>query len=128
MTCKHESSAVLYSAGSVYICQCESECGCIFYEDAHGSHVVASPDSAVKEQRDQLAAQVAALAVEAAASLDNRIFDLMGEYKILHLSFDYGNRMVAAFDFNGELIDEGEYLDNILYLIKDTAASEDGEL
>lgn len=67
--CKHESSSVIYSAGGFYLCQCESECGSIFYEDnladpGNETGIIASPDLAMKEQRDQLAAQVEALAIE----------------------------------------------------------------
>lgn len=69
--CKHESSVILYevpgSNGSIsgHICLCESTCGNVLYEDRYGRvTAIIAPDSAMKEQRDQLAAQVEALAIE----------------------------------------------------------------
>lgn len=66
LECKHESAEVIHTImGRAYISRCTSHCGQIFLEDEYNdSHVILSPDWNVVEQRDQLAAQVEALALE----------------------------------------------------------------
>ena len=61
------------------------------------------------------------------ATIEANIFDRMGELRLGHLSFNYGDRMIGAFDFDGELVGEGVTLMAVFEEAAAALGNEDGE-